>query len=148
MDTKDRIQEYLDAKGIKTATFERDCGMSNGYWRKTKSISANIVSIILRTYSDLSSRWVLFGEGSMFCPTETKDINKFFDDDDKKTRETEELINDSVGHIKEQMTLQKENAMLKELLAEKDQRLEEKERTILAQSQTIEVLLSQRNDKP
>ena len=119
MDTKDRIQEYLDTKGIKTATFERDCGMSNGYWRKTKSISANIVSVILRTYSDLSSRWVLFGEGSMFCPTETKDINKFFDDDDKKTKETEKLIDDSVAHIKEQLEFQKEQAQFyKELVEE------------------------------
>ena len=65
MDVKERIQKYLDYKGIKTATLEREVGMSNGYWRKTKSISANIVSDILRVYSDLSEKWVLFGEGMM-----------------------------------------------------------------------------------
>lgn len=67
MSIKERIQKYLDYKGIKTATMEREVGLSNGYWRKTKSISANIVSDILRVYSDLSDRWVLFGEGAMCC---------------------------------------------------------------------------------
>ncbi len=65
MDIKERIQKYLDSKGIKTASFEREVGLSNGYWKKTKSISANIVSDILRTYSDLSSDYVLKGIGNM-----------------------------------------------------------------------------------
>lgn len=65
MDVKERIQKYLDSKGIKNTTFEREVGLSNGYWKKTKSISANVVADILRKYSDLSSDYVLKGIGTM-----------------------------------------------------------------------------------
>lgn len=65
MSVKDRIQQYVDSKGIKTARLEKDCGLSSGYWRKTSSISAEACSSILRVYSDLSPQWVLLGEGPM-----------------------------------------------------------------------------------
>ena len=65
MDVKDRIQQYIDYKGIATFPFEKSIGCSNGYWRKTKSISANILTEIARTYSDLSIEWAVTGEGRM-----------------------------------------------------------------------------------
>lgn len=65
MSVKERIQQYVDSKGIKTARLEKDCGLSSGYWRKTSSISAEACSSILRVYSDLSPQWVLLGEGPM-----------------------------------------------------------------------------------
>jgi hypothetical protein len=85
MDVKERIQKYLDYKGIRTASFEKEVGLSNGYWRKTKSISANIVSEILRAYSDLSSRWVIFGEGAMCCPSSTDTDQSFYHPSDDGT---------------------------------------------------------------
>ena len=74
MDVKERIQQYIDYKGIATFPFEKSIGCSNGYWRKTKSISANILTEIARTYSDLSIEWAVTGEGRMLRPTinETK----------------------------------------------------------------------------
>ena len=44
MNVKERIQKYLDYMGIKSATFEREVGLSNGYWKKTKNISADILA--------------------------------------------------------------------------------------------------------
>ena len=67
MDVKERIQNYLDDKGIKTTTFEKEVGMSNGYWRKTKSISANILTDILKKYTDLSIDYILGKSEEMFC---------------------------------------------------------------------------------
>lgn len=65
MGVKERIQQYLDYKGIKTARLERECSFSSGYWRKTKSISADACAIILGTYSDINPDWVFLGQGQM-----------------------------------------------------------------------------------
>ena len=40
MNAKDRIQQYIDYKGISNSKFEIEVGLSNGYWRKTKKIKA------------------------------------------------------------------------------------------------------------
>lgn len=76
MDVKERIQEYLDSKKIKINPFEASIGASNGYWRKTKSISANIVSDILRIYSDLNPIWVMTGVGDMIKVEKEKECIK------------------------------------------------------------------------
>lgn len=65
MDVKERIQQYLDYKNIKVTQFEVSIGASSGYWRKTKSVSANIVSQIAGIYSDISAEWLLRGKGEM-----------------------------------------------------------------------------------
>lgn len=67
MNIKERIQKYLDSKSIKTATFEREVGLSNGYWKKTKNISADMLATILRRYSDLSVDYVVKGVEPMLC---------------------------------------------------------------------------------
>ena len=69
MNAKDRIQQYIDYKGISNSKFEIEVGLSNGYWRKTKSISSSVVEKILRIYSELNPLWVLTGEGSMLKNT-------------------------------------------------------------------------------
>ena len=65
MGVKERIQQYIDKKRISVNSFENSINASNGYWRKTKSISANVVSDILRIYSDINPIWVMTGEGEM-----------------------------------------------------------------------------------
>lgn len=71
MDVKSKIQQYLDYYGISANKIENEAGLSNGYWRKTKSISANVVSDILGIYSDLSAEWLLRGTGSMLLSEQT-----------------------------------------------------------------------------
>ena len=53
MDIKEKIQQYLDYKGININQFETSIGVSKSYWRKTKSISANVVIDICRIYTCL-----------------------------------------------------------------------------------------------
>ena len=65
MTVKDRIQEYIDFKGISIYRLEASAGLSKGYWAKTKSISADVVMKISRIYTDISTDWLLRGEGEM-----------------------------------------------------------------------------------
>lgn len=65
MTVKDRIQEYIDYKGISIYRLEASAGLSKGYWAKTKSISADVVMKISRIYTDISTDWLLRGEGEM-----------------------------------------------------------------------------------
>lgn len=63
--------------------------------------------------------WLTRGIGSMLCPTETKDINKFFIEMYKEDEKTKKLIDDSMARIKEQLEFQKEQAQFyKELVEE------------------------------
>lgn len=39
--------------------------MSNGYYRNTKHISADVLSRICTTYEDISAEWILRGVGAM-----------------------------------------------------------------------------------
>ena len=72
MDVKEKIQEYLDYKGINTNQLEVSIGVSRSYWRKTKSISANIVFDICRVYTDLNTEWLLRGKGEMLLNEKAK----------------------------------------------------------------------------
>lgn len=95
MDVKQKIQQYLDYKGIKTNRFEKEVGLSNGYWRKTNSVSANAVAEILRVYSDLSAEWILRGEGEMLRTvpgTKIDDITKQLDEALNETRMSDSII--------------------------------------------------------
>ncbi|MFV0587146.1 MAG: hypothetical protein ACK5NR_07975 [Bacteroides reticulotermitis] len=65
MDIKERIQQYLDYKKININQLETSIGASKSYWRKTKSISANVVLEISRVYSDISLEWLFREEGNM-----------------------------------------------------------------------------------
>lgn len=75
MDAKDRISKYIDFKCISVYKLEVDAGFSNGYWRKTRSISANAVENILRVYSDLDPVWVITGVGDMLKQPSTQEAS-------------------------------------------------------------------------
>lgn len=130
MDVKERIQEYLNAKGIKTTTFEKEVGMSNGYWRKTKSISANILTDILKKYTDLSIDYILGKSEEMFCCSPASDAEIFGTSSSVPANglTTDSQRTHNGGTTDDALAM--ENAMLKKLLEEKDRTIGEKERTI------------------
>lgn len=76
MDIKEKIQQFLDYKGIKVTQFEINIGASSGYWRKTKSISANIVSQIAGIYPDLNLEWLFRGTGEMLIGENKPQLTK------------------------------------------------------------------------
>lgn len=72
----ERIKQYIDNKGITIAAFERSVGMSNASFGKSLKSNGGIGSDklenILKVYPDLSSEWLLRGEGEMLRQTATE----------------------------------------------------------------------------
>lgn len=73
MNVNSRILEFVSAKGLSVAEFERLCGLSNGYVRKVKdSLGKRGLSDILRRFPDLNSDWLLTGKGEMLLTNPTQ----------------------------------------------------------------------------
>jgi hypothetical protein len=63
---KDRISEFIKFKNISVRKFERMCGLSNGYINGIdQTIMPDKMSKISLIFPDLSTGWVLSGEGKM-----------------------------------------------------------------------------------
>lgn len=66
MSIKDRIDAIIEVKGITRASFERKCGLSNGFINNiVKGIGEDKISAILRVFPDVDKVWLLTGEGNM-----------------------------------------------------------------------------------
>lgn len=68
---KDRMDLYLDFKGISDYRFEKDLGLSKGYWNKAKNPTSEIVGKFVGFYTDISSEWLLRGEGEMLLVSDS-----------------------------------------------------------------------------
>lgn len=62
---KERISLYLENKGISEYRFERDLGLSKGYLNKAKNPSSDILTKLSGIYPDISTEWLIRGEGPM-----------------------------------------------------------------------------------
>lgn len=75
MNVNSRILEFVSAKGLSVAEFERLCGLSNGYVRKVKdSLGKRGLTDILRKFPELNSDWLLTGKGDMFLSQQSNPI--------------------------------------------------------------------------
>lgn len=65
----ERLFQYLAHKRLTPYTFERACGIANGYLKKQKkgkgTIGSEILEKISQHYSDLSLIWLVTGKGKM-----------------------------------------------------------------------------------
>ena len=60
---KERLQKYIEYKGVPFSRFEKDCGLSNGYISSIRtSIQPDRLSSIARNYPDLNLGWLMVGE--------------------------------------------------------------------------------------
>lgn len=73
MDIKEKIQEYIDSKGINVNTLEKSLGVSSGRFRKAKVLSSDFVSAFLNHYDEVSSEWLFRDNGEM-CKSDNNDI--------------------------------------------------------------------------
>ena len=62
---KKRISLYLENKGISEYRFERDLDLSKGYFNKAKNPSSEVLVKLSGIYSDISTEWLIRGEGPM-----------------------------------------------------------------------------------
>lgn len=60
-----RMALYLEYKGISDYRFEKDLGLSKGYWNKAKNPTSEILEKFVGLYSDISPEWLLAGSGEM-----------------------------------------------------------------------------------
>lgn len=81
MEMKERIQKIIEIKCKSVLAFEKQIGLSNGYIRNTKSISADVCSRILAAFPDISPDWLLNGNGEMLrqLTPEEERISKLMD---------------------------------------------------------------------
>ena len=66
MNTKERLIEFINSKGIAISKFEKECGMSNGYISSMrKGLGEKKLNNVLNKYPELNREWLLYGEGEM-----------------------------------------------------------------------------------
>ena len=74
MKTVDRINQFIEVKGISLNAFDKSIGRPAGYIgkqiRSNASIGSDIVETILRKYEELSPQWLISGEGEMLRGSE------------------------------------------------------------------------------
>lgn len=97
-----RIKQYIDAKGISVAAFEKSVGMSNASFgkavKKNGSIGTDKLENILSVYSDLSPSWVLTGNGDMLLTDASTQATATHEA--KPHRDAIPAIDGTVGDIK------------------------------------------------
>jgi hypothetical protein len=75
-----RFIQYCDFKGIKPSRFEKDYGVSNGYFsvqlKRNGSLGEDSLNIITDNCLDLSPEWLLTGKGEMLKNLVEKEIIK------------------------------------------------------------------------
>ncbi len=65
MNIKDRIVEYLKYKGVSITKAEQDLGWSKSSLLKSNNVSSDKISEFVLFFQDLSSEWLLTGNGEM-----------------------------------------------------------------------------------
>ena len=66
MGIKDRLYDFLKAKGLKASKFEQKCGLSNGFCGKVNdNITEGSVLLIKRAFPELNIDWLKTGFGDM-----------------------------------------------------------------------------------
>ena len=65
MNSKQRLLEYLNFKGISKREFYRETGISNGYLNKTENLSANKLAKVIIAYPDINLFYIVIGVGNL-----------------------------------------------------------------------------------
>ena len=65
MQIKDRIDEFILFKNLSDSAFEKEIGLSNGLWRKAKSVSEEVLIKVIEHFPEIDEVWLLRGQGSM-----------------------------------------------------------------------------------
>ncbi|MBR4562211.1 MAG: hypothetical protein IKO23_09870 [Bacteroidales bacterium] len=103
---KERIMIFLDFKDMKPATFERLCGLSNGYLNQLKKEpSLSKIEKILETFPELNKEWLMTGEGQMLNGTVIGDGNIKGDNNNWTNVNTDSALLRAIEAIGEQQKI-------------------------------------------
>lgn len=73
---KSRLSEFIAYLGLNNSTFEKKCGLSNGYIRNFKgNLGTQKLEDILNAFPQLNKDWLLFGKGNMLRGSENQPQN-------------------------------------------------------------------------
>ena len=75
MTVKEKIQEYLDYKGVTPTAAERQLNWGVGAFTKAKSITVDRAKEFLLLFNDLSAEWLLRNEGEMLLSSNNVSVN-------------------------------------------------------------------------
>lgn len=77
-----RLFQYFDFKHIKPTRFEKDFGLSNGYFgvqlKREADIGSGILEIIINNCRDLNIEWLISGKGQMIKEIEINRVEEPF----------------------------------------------------------------------
>lgn len=103
---KERIMIFIGFKGLKPATFERLCGLSNGYLNQLKKEpSLSKIEKILETFPELNKEWLTTGEGPMLNNTVIGDGNIKGDNNNWTNVNTDSALLRAIEAIGEQQKI-------------------------------------------
>ncbi len=125
----ERIKEIISSLGITENRFAGEIGVNsqtlNNYTSEKRKVGMDVIDKILIKYPQISAEWLMRGVGDMLCCPASSTI----EEDIFNGVQQNNITGDNNMHIGDAV-LTKENEMLKQLLAEKEKQLEEKERMI------------------
>ncbi len=96
MEIKDRIDEFINSKGLSDSAFEKRIGISNGLWRKAKSLSEEVLIKVIEHFPDINEEWLLRGTGNML-----KTINPITSLEDVQNSELLQLCKSLVANYQQ-----------------------------------------------
>lgn len=75
-----RVIHYIDNKGINNSSFEKMCGLSNGYLgtqlKRNADLGEGVLNKILDNCLDVSPEWLLTGRGEMLKGEGAREVTK------------------------------------------------------------------------
>lgn len=75
MTIKEKIQKYLDYKGVSPTAAERELNWGVGAFTKAKSITVDRAKEFLLFYKDLSAEWLMRDEGEMLREEKSDNVH-------------------------------------------------------------------------
>lgn len=94
---KDRINEFRQSKCLSIKAFEREIGVSNGSWKKTESLSEDVLLKTIERFPEIDAVWLLRGENYLSEDASNNEnsnelIEKLKEENDNLKREIQRLI--------------------------------------------------------
>lgn len=133
---KGRVRKYLDDNGIRLSSFFAETGISESSFRGKSASSefgGEILSVIVRTYPDISAHWLLTGEEEGIARAQASIISgkaNVMAKDGAKVTYTHSCV-DSCGALSEGNTsVTTLLETFREQLGEKDRQMAEKDKQI------------------
>lgn len=133
MNTSSRLEQFLVNKGVSPTPLEKELGIGEGTIRKAikgkTSLGSNVLELITGKFPDLSTHWLLTGEGEMLRSSRSDSgsveenvawYRNKIDQKDNKIEELDQMLKEQRAMIRE---LEQEIAELKDKLDECEEEL-------------------------